>query len=95
MAQTGFEVVEGDETVVQHPATAKVDHAAATQMLMLALKALSQRALVAASTLFTAAGLFSAWWLWSSVLPNPTTFQLVGLGGYAIFILALEWVRRR
>lgn len=68
---------------------------AATQMLLLGLKALSQRAIVALSTLFTAGGLFSAWWLWSSVLPSPSVLQLTGIGMYAVFLLALEWVRRR
>lgn len=64
-------------------------------MFLLGMKTLSQRALAAFSTLFTAGGLFSAWWLWQSALPAPTTTQLVGLGMYAAFLLLLEFVRRR
>lgn len=70
-------------------------HAIAIETLMLSLKALSQRALTAASALFTGAALFSAWWLWRSVLPNPSIEQLVGVTLYALFILAIEIVRRR
>src|SRR5258708_5938582 len=67
----------------------------AAEMLALALKGLSQRALVAVSSLFTGAGLFSAWWLWNAILPAPTDRQLVGVTLYALFLLALEFVRRR
>ena len=67
----------------------------ATQMLALALRTMSQKALIAVSSLFTAAALFSAWWLWNSVLPDPSDRQLVGVGLYALFILILEFVRRR
>ncbi len=67
----------------------------AAEMLALALKGLSQRATIALSNLFTAAGLLSAWWLWSTILPQPTDRQLVGVTLYAVFLLALEFVRRK
>ena len=66
-----------------------------TDLLALSLKALSQRALVALSSLFTLLVAASAFWLWLSVLPAPTPLQLVGVGGYAVFVLALEFVRRK
>ncbi len=75
------------------PTPEEPDHAA--EMLALALKGLSQRAAIALSSLFTAAGLLSAWWLWSSILPQPTDRQLVGVTLYAVFLLALEFVRRK
>lgn len=68
---------------------------AATRMLLLAIAQLGKRFVIALSTLFTAAGLFSAWWLWASVLPGPSVLQLVGVGMYAAFLLALEFVRRK
>lgn len=68
---------------------------AAHAMLMLAFKALSQRALIAASASFTLLMVASAFWLWMVTLPQPSVLQLVGLGGYALFVLAIEWVRRR
>jgi len=90
----GFQVQE-DDNVIEHPAAAAKETNMATQLMLLSLKALSQRALVAASALFTGAGLFSAWWLWESILPQPTVFQLVGVTIYAVFFLALEFIRRR
>ncbi len=90
----GFQVQE-DDNVIDHPATAAKETTMATQLMLLSLKALSQRALVAASAIFTGAGLFSAWWLWQSVLPAPTVYQLVGVTLYAVFFLALEFIRRR
>lgn len=84
--------------VVPHPAaaaqTAKKE-SAAFDVLMLSLKALSQKTVVALSTCFTGAALLSAWFLWYQVLPSPTPTQLIGVAGYAVFILALEWIRRR
>ena len=67
----------------------------AASMLMLALRALSQRALVAASTLFTLIALASACWLWLTVLPDPTVNQLVGVALYGLLIVAVEIIRRR
>jgi hypothetical protein len=82
-----------DETVIQHPAADKKS-VQATQLLLLALKALSQRTVIALSNLFTLIGLASAFWLWWTVLVNPTVNQLVGVGGYSVFLLLLEYVRR-
>ena len=91
--QVGEREVE-DETVIQHPATDKKS-AQATQLLLLALKALSQRTVIALSNLFTLIGLASAFWLWLLILPNPTLNQLIGVAGYAVFLASLEFIRRR
>jgi len=69
--------------------------AQATRMTLLAIQSLSQRALIAWSALFTAGALASAWVLWRSILPEPTPMQLTGLAGYAVFVLAIEFIRRR
>lgn len=66
-----------------------------TGLLLMSLRALSQRALVALSTLFTLALAASAFWLWGRILAAPSATQLVGVGMYAVFVLALEFVRRR
>lgn len=97
--------VEDDSTgtVVDHPAASGRITVKPTverpgieiQTMMLALGALSKRSLVALSNCFTAAALASAWLLWDKVLPEPSVLQLVGLGGYAVFLLSLEWIRRR
>lgn len=91
----GFKVI--DETAVATPPEVKptgVDIFNARSILI-GLHVLSQKAVVAVSALFTAALVGSAWLLWWSVLPSPTTPQLIGLGGYAAFVLLVEIVRRR
>ena len=87
----------GEEEIGEQPA-AKTDAEAAarnTQLLLLALRVVSQRAVTAASHLFTAAMVASALLLWWTVLPAPTVLQLVGVGLYALFLLAVEVIRRR
>ena len=69
--------------------------AVAAQMVMIGIAQLGKRAVVAASHLFTAAMVGSAFWLWYTVLPSPNVYQLIGLAGYAAFILLVEIVRRR
>lgn len=98
----GFQAVEEHEipTIAEQPppktqSSVAQSSSAATQMLLLAIGSLSKRFVIALSAWFTAAGLFSAWWLWSTVLPNPSVLQLVGVGMYAAFLLALEFVRRK
>ncbi len=68
---------------------------AATAMLLLGLKTLSQRAIVSLSNLFTLLTCVSAFLLWQNVLPNPNGLQLTGLGLYGVFILLLHIVRRK
>lgn len=68
---------------------------AATAMLLLGLKTLSQRSVVALSNLFTLLTCVSAFILWQDVLPNPNGLQLTGLGLYGVFILLLHIVRRK
>lgn len=65
---------------------------ATTNMLMLALRALSQRSLIALSNLFVLLTAASAWWLWMVTLPAPSIAQLVGLALYGALILALDYL---
>lgn len=65
------------------------------KILLTALTALSQRFIVALSRLFTLTTIASAFVLWFNVLPSPTIPQLVGLGLYAVFIVAMHLVVRR
>lgn len=101
MAATGFRTIDEedqhDARVIAHPAADREAREASivAQTMALLVKGLSQKALVAMSNCFTAISLGTAFWLWQSVLPEPTPNQLIGLGGYAAFILALEVVRRR
>lgn len=66
---------------------------AATSMLLLGLKALSQKTVVALASLFTlltAASVFAIAFVISS---SPSTLQLVLLGIYASFVLLLNFVQ--
>lgn len=90
MAETRrFEVVEGTEA--PNPPE---DNSAATQALVLALKALSQRALIAVDNLFTLISVCLVFWLFKS-LPTPDTFQLAALGIFSLFVLAANVIVRR
>lgn len=82
------------ERVAEIPENDNRAEQAAANMLMVALKALSQRAVAAVADLFMLATVASAFllWMWT---PEPTTYQLVGLGMYGIFILAANWIVRR
>lgn len=95
MAAPKFEVVE--ETDPRSPPQAgEVRQAGerATSVILFALKALSQRALIALESLFTLITVGSAFWLWMSI-PEPNVHQLVGLGMYAAFVLAANVIVRR
>lgn len=81
-----FRVVESEPSPAQ---------SAAAQAIMVALTALSQRFIVALANLFTLLTVASAFILTWAVLPNPSIQQLVGLGTYYVFILAVLFLRRK
>ena len=89
MTNPGFEVVGGTETEAPKP-----DNGVAIRMLTLALAALSQRALVAATDLFTLITCAGAWWLWY-LTPDPNQLQIVHNSIFALFVLAANWIVRR
>ena len=92
LTNPGFEVVGGTET--EAPRAAPADNGAAIRLVMLALTALSQRALVAIADLFTLFTCLGAWWLWYSI-PDPNDKQIIALSIYAAFTLAANWIVRR
>ena len=65
-----------------------------TNLLLLALRSLSQRAVIALADLFTLVTVLSAWVLWYGK-PDPNGYQIVSLSIYALFILAVNVVIRR
>ncbi len=66
----------------------------ASEAVFLALKALSQRAIIALASLVDLALIGSAFALWLMIIASPTTAQLVAVGGYSIFIMACLFLRR-
>lgn len=100
MSQTTrkFELI--DDTAPASPAAAPpaagVDPAiAARQLLFTALRALSQRAQTAITNLFSLFLVGSVAVLLGRVLGELTQNQLVGVGGYAVFCLLIDIVRRK
>lgn len=88
------EAAEPEPHEVQAQAKAQKEQAAAIAMIQIALVALSQRALTALASLFTLMTVGSAFVLWL-LIPDPNVHQLVGLGMYAIMVLAINIVVRK
>lgn len=95
MAPPKFELVHEETEQPAQPAKPDPALALSTQMLTIALSALSQKALIALASLFSITLAGTAFFLWWMILPNPSINQLVGLGMYAVFILALHYIRYR
>jgi len=66
----------------------------AIAMLTIGLKALSQRALTAATDLFSLLTIASCFYLWF-LTPKPDVYQITSLTLYGILILAINWIVRR
>lgn len=75
------------------PSPAKGGQAAAplVNMLMLVLRTLAQRTIVALSKLFVLLTVGSVFWL-CLTLPEPNTLQLVQIGMYCLFVLAANYL---
>lgn len=87
MAQSKFEIVE-------EPDPAPVGGGQGAALLFVALKALSQRALIAIDNLFCLLTVGAVFWLWYSI-PDPNSNQIVSLAIFAGFVLAANWLVRR
>ena len=88
--QRDFRLVSDDE-----PAEAREERNRAADVMMLALKALSQRALVSLAALYSLLTFGCVFFLAYLIIPNdPTVPKLVGLGGFAVFVLTLNLIER-
>ena len=86
MAKREFEVISND-------AEDRPDNSLATNMLVLGLKTLSQRAIAAIADLFMLASLGSAFVLWY-LTPKPDVYQIVSLTIYGVLVLAANYIVR-
>lgn len=100
----GFEVVENETESVaaalglQDPkAQGKIlaQQKAAQQALLFAISQLSKRAIAGVSAVFSLLTLASVWALYSQILEDPTQLKLTSVGLYSIFVLILEFIRRK
>ena len=95
MAKPNFEIVE-DEPPVHTPATEPSESTSAVDILLLLLKPLSQKTVIALGNLFSLLTVASVFWLSLAIIPrDPTIQQLVGLGGYAAFVIAVNLIVRK
>ena len=79
----------------EKPSPASPIESGLAYLLMTSLKALSQRALVALASMVDLLLIASAFALWFMIIATPDVSQLVGVGMYALFILAAIHLRRR
>lgn len=92
-----FQLVSDDDPVETAPAATPAQPAlqrVSTDMLVMALRALSQRAVVALASLqalVMAGSVFALFYL----TPNPSLQQIGALTIYSLFILAIMWLGRR
>ena len=63
-------------------------------LLILALRALGERSINFVGHLIPVIALAMGFFLWYRVLPEPSVYQLVGLGLYGIFSLAMIAIKR-
>ncbi|HEX4861532.1 MAG TPA: hypothetical protein VFV07_09870 [Rhizomicrobium sp.] len=86
----------GEDVVPAAPVARETSRAQAalTSLLFTSLRALSQRTVVALASLVDLALIASAFALWLRIIANPTTPQLIGVAGYAVFVLISLWLRR-
>lgn len=96
MNQRQFQVVEDEvDQFGAKPVAPPEPSSAAVAMLMLSLKALSQRALIALADLFCLFTAFSVFWLFFLMPEDPSPQRIATLGIYAVFILLLNLIVRR
>lgn len=98
MAETSRLQLVGQETddltQVTAPQESKINKIAG-DALLLALTALSQRAIDGLSRLFTLLTVASAFVLWYVAPPDPNVYQLIKLALYGVFILGANLIVRR
>jgi len=101
-AKRSFTLIgEAEEPAPPTPADLKpaLFTAVNANILLLSLRALSQRTAMEIARLgsiaFTAGLVLAVWLLVARVLPDPTPPQLYALGGFAVFCLLIDVVRRR
>ena len=66
-----------------------------TSLLMLSLRALSQRAIVAMASLVDLMLIATVFALVLMVISSPTPIQLIGIAGYGAFVLISLYLRQR
>lgn len=92
-AKPQFEVIEDGQDLSNSPAANESDPTRALDVL---LAIFSQKTAAALNGFYSLLTVLSVFWLSFVIIPNnPSVQQLVGLGGYAGFVLAVNIIVRR
>jgi hypothetical protein len=92
-AKPQFEVIEDGQDLSNSPAANESDPTRALDVL---LAIFSQKTATALNGFYSLLTVASVFWLSFVIIPNnPSVQQLVGLGGYASFVLAVNIIVRR
>ncbi|HUD11321.1 MAG TPA: hypothetical protein VMS08_02845 [Candidatus Saccharimonadia bacterium] len=86
-SQPQFEVIDNDQPPATEDSSEAID-------LFLAL--LSDKSAAIATGFYSLLTVISVFWLALAIIPHdPSTYQLTGLCGYAIFVIAVNIIARR
>ena len=96
LAAVGEELVPDDIPASAPPPTPRDERAesALRSLLLVTMRTLSQKTLIALSNLADLGMIASAFVLWLLIIREPSALQLWAVGGYALFVLSAIWVRR-
>jgi len=90
MAKPQFEVIEDEQP------QGGITEPDASKAIDVLLAVFSQKTAVALNGLYSLLTVASVFWLSFVIVPNnPSVQQLVGLGGYAAFVIAVNIIVRR
>lgn len=99
MAAPRFEVIKDEDETPERDDAQAPDQTAQFAVILnrlLGLTTLAQRFAVALSDLFSLLTVATVFCLALMIIPyEPSTYQLAGLGGYAIFVVATNIIVRR
>jgi hypothetical protein len=88
-----FEIVEEQDV---KPAPPPAIPPQTLDTILLGLKALPKRIALAVSNCFALLTVATVFWLALLIIPyQPNSFQLAGLAGYALFVIAINVIIRR
>lgn len=92
-AKPQFEVIEDGQDLNNPPQTNEADPTRALDVL---LAIFSQKTAAALNGFYSLLTVLSVFWLSFVIIPNnPSVQQLVGLGGYGAFVIAVNVIVRR
>jgi len=85
--QPKFEVIEDDSKPEELPLSINT--------VIEGLKALPKKTANAVAACFALTTVATVFWLMILIIGNPNALQLIGLAGYSLFVLTINWIVKR